>query len=270
MDRKTINIDLDSLSMKKKSSRSKSSSKTSKKADDLEIKPSNVRQLLLEKLKEYKKKHKTMKSMKDKPRGIQNPYENYLEQVEKSKEKDMEQVHLEMPDNANVSSIIPKQLPPPPYSNMKNSNLPTFRSYMQNKTQKNYELPRPNNIPSRFKHVQQNTNNDQQMRESKMPKHIKSFIKRKLTLGKSPSRKIGIMITNQKTRKNIENFKLENRKTDIKTIKNYLKKHNIINHGTSCPALLLREMYENARLCGTVQNMNGKNLIDNYLNDEKS
>ena len=91
-----------------------------------------------------------------------------------------------------------------------------------------------------------------------------------MTLGKSPSRKIGIMITNQKTRKNVENFKIENRKTNLKTIKNYLKKHNIINHGSSSPALLLREIYENARLCGTIQNLNGKNLIDNYLNDEKS
>lgn len=262
MDRKTINIDLDSLSMKKKSSRSKSSSKPSKKAEDLEIKPSNVRQLLLEKLKEYKKKHKTMKCMKDKPKGVQNPYGNYLEQVEKSKEKDMEQVHLEMPDHTTISSIVPRQLPPPPYSNMKNSNLPTFRSYMQNKTQKNYVLP-TTNIPSRFHH-------NQSSQPAKIQKHIKSFIKRKLTLGKSPSRKIGIMITNQKTRKNVENFKLENRKTDLKTIKNYLKKHNIINHGTSCPALLLREIYENSRLCGTVQNMNGKNLIENYLNDEKS
>ena len=62
---------------------------------------------------------------------------------------------------------------------------------------------------------------------------------------------------------------IENRKANLKTIKNYLKKHNIINHGTSSPALLLREIYENTRLCGTVQNTNGKNLIDNYLNHEK-
>jgi hypothetical protein len=244
MDRKTINIDLESLSMKKKSStRNKTSSQ--KKKDDLEIKPSNVRQLLLEKLKEYKKKHKTMKAVSEKSH---NPYEEYLEKVDKTKESDAQQVHVDIKDNT------PK--PQPPYSNMKNSTIPTFRSYMKNITQKN--LP-----PPQFRSLEKT-------QETSIPKQVKSMIKRKFTLGKSPTKKIGIMITSQKTRKNIEDFKIENKKENLKTIKNYLKKHNMIHHGTTCPALLLREIYENSRLCGTVQNTNGKKLIDNYLNDEKS
>ena len=51
----------------------------------------------------------------------------------------MEQVHLTMPpDQANQPSFSLKQPSQrPPYSSMKNSNLPTFRSYMHNKTLKN-------------------------------------------------------------------------------------------------------------------------------------
>ena len=101
---------------------------------------------------------------------------------------------------------------------------------------------------------------------------MKKVIKRRLTLGKGNEKKkskVGVLITNNVTRKNIEKFKVQNKSMNIKTVKNYLKKHNFIKHGTSCPSLLMREMYENIRLCGNVNNLNSQNLINNFMKDDE-
>ena len=109
MEKKTINIDLDSLSMKK--SRGPKKSKTKKSVQDLEIKPSNVRQLLLEKLKEYKKRHKTRKredmlqSSNNTPSTSPHTHNIYEKYLNKLNEKNSENVNLAMNSSLTTNAI---------------------------------------------------------------------------------------------------------------------------------------------------------------------
>ncbi len=88
-------------------------------------------------------------------------------------------------------------------------------------------------------------------------------IKKTFKLGKN-GKKISVLIKNNKTRKKIEDKKMEHKKEKISTIKNYLKEKNLIKFGTSAPSKLLREMYETSELCGGIINHNKDVLIHNF------
>jgi hypothetical protein len=93
-------------------------------------------------------------------------------------------------------------------------------------------------------------------------------IKKTFTIGKNKKgRSVGVLIKNINTRKKIEDDILKHKKTNITTVKNYLKSHNMIKHGTTAPTNLLRTMYENMKLCGDVANDNINNLIHNFEKD---
>lgn len=97
----------------------------------------------------------------------------------------------------------------------------------------------------------------------KILRHTKTL---KFKLGKNNKcRKIGIYIKNRQTQKNIKQdfFKLKNE--DINEVKKYLRKHNLINSGTSAPNDVLRELYEKAILSGDVNNKNTNYLINNFV-----
>tara|TARA_B100000900_G_scaffold413369_1_gene437198 strand:- start:28 stop:876 length:849 start_codon:yes stop_codon:yes gene_type:complete len=154
---------------------------------------------------------------------------------------------VQLPQPTPSSIVATVQLPqstpsinsPLPYSNLKNSNLPTFRQWKQ-QTQKNIMKP----------------------------KREKVNISKKMIVGLNKTKKkVGIFLKNNKMKQDIENSIIEMKKTKLKTLKSYLKKKNLIQYGTSAPTDLLKEIYISSNLCGGINNINGSVIIDNYYND---
>ena len=260
-EKKTINIDQNLL----KATPSKKKEKRIKSEKMAQVKPQSVKELLLQKLKEYKKqkKRETQKQNSLVPSNsiISN---SFMESIQKRRNKTEQNVYTDAMVENNLSNtivekpkevILPQQLNnnpqqlnnnpqqlnnnPLPYSNLKNSNLPTFRQWKQ-KTQK--VLP--------------------QLKREKV-----NISKRMIVGLNKTKKKVGIFLKNNKIKQNIDNTIIEMKKTKLKTLKSYLKKKNLIQYGTSAPTDLLREIYISSNLCGGVNNINGNTMVDNYYND---
>lgn len=101
-------------------------------------------------------------------------------------------------------------------------------------------------------------------------KYLKKTIKRKFTLGKSDKlRRVGVLITDRQTRKNIIDTQKELKKTNITDVRKYLRQHGIIKVGSTCPADILRKTFESAVLTGEVTNTNKETLLHNFLSGDK-
>lgn len=100
----------------------------------------------------------------------------------------------------------------------------------------------------------------------KILRHTKTL---KFKLGRnSKNRKIGIYIKNRETQKNIKKDFNKLKNIDINEVKKYLRKHNLINSGTSAPNDVLRELYEKAVLSGEVTNKNSNYLLNNFIQED--
>lgn len=100
-------------------------------------------------------------------------------------------------------------------------------------------------------------------------KYIKKTIKRKFTLGKSSKmRKVGVLIKDNRTRKNIVTAQKELKKADISDIRKYLRKHGIIKVGSSAPPDVLRKTFECAMMTGDITNTNKDVLLHNFIHDQ--
>lgn len=95
--------------------------------------------------------------------------------------------------------------------------------------------------------------------------------RRKFTLGKYKNGKnrgkIGVLIKNNKIRKQVKDECRLLKKRPIKEVKEYLRKRNFIRVGCSAPENIIREMYENAFLFGDIYNKNKDMLFHNYMNE---
>ena len=101
----------------------------------------------------------------------------------------------------------------------------------------------------------------------KANKITKKTIKKKYTLGKNKNkRKVGVLIKNNKTQKQVSNAYKELKKTPLKEIKDYLYKHNLIKIGSNIPIDVGRQMFEAAKLTGNVININSNNILHNLEN----
>jgi hypothetical protein len=102
-------------------------------------------------------------------------------------------------------------------------------------------------------------------------KHItKKTTKKKYTLGRSLSKnKIGVLIKDNRTRKNVLTAQKELKRKNINDVKKYLREHNLIKTGSNAPNDVLRKLYESSMLSGEITNTNRETLLHNFGKEEK-
>lgn len=240
MDTRIININKNDLSIKPKKERN------TKKAhlEPVTINTTNIRKLLLEKLKQHKKTQKNILLNKD---NFDSKVPNYsnLKNGSKPTYRELQKLNISQvpvqvmsqPVAQPIAQIQPVAQPVIPAQPVAQPVIPVLPAQQIDIF----------NIPYNKPYIQE--------RE----------IKKTFRLGKNPkNNSINVLIKCNKTRKNVEHMKSELKKTKINTIKNYLKTNNLIKFGTSAPSGLLKEIYESSKLCGEVYNNNANTLIHNY------
>jgi hypothetical protein len=265
---RTISIDPQFLNIS--SSRKKvKTQKTNLQLSDIKLNSNNIRELLLEKLKSQSKNKKTHKIpsvqlntmdeqtmlCKDEPNKSMDPV--IVTKDEPIKEKVIEPLIMNSNSeiDTNISSVIQ---PDKPYGVLKNGNKPTFKTWNKSSNTPSVNpisnMPEVEIVPVKEEPVQ-------------LVEEIE--VKKIFELGRNKKNKsVNVLIKNNNTRKKIECDKINFKKTNLSTIKNFLKKQNLIKFGTSAPNNLLRDMYENSKLCCEIHNENSKNIEHNFNEDK--
>jgi hypothetical protein len=231
---------------------------------EVNINASNIRQMLLDKLKEHKRTRKIETKITPllQDKTFDESCKDITETTETTETKDEVKIHSTKNDNELIEPIqsksysqsveLNKSHKDKPYGNLKNGIKPTFKQMYQEIEQ------------SQEKEIDEIEEKDSHghIDQSKTVLEEKE-VKKTFKLGKS-GKKISILIKNNKTRKKIEDKKTQHKNEKISTIKNYLKEKNLIKFGTSAPSKLLREMYETSEMCGGIVNHNKDVLIHNF------
>lgn len=220
---------------------------------EVNINASNIRQMLLDKLKEHKKTRKIETTpiplLQDKT------FEESCNEKEEHPPIPINVIPIVNPISPNViTSISQDTIKDKPYGNLKNGSKPTYKMYQ---TQGNVQTHQPQFQP----HDQSQPDSIESVQDPIILEEKE--VKKTFKLGKS-GRTISVLIKNNKTRKKVEDKKTEHKKTQLSTIKNYLKEKNLIKYGTTAPSKLLREMFETSELCGGILNQNKDVLIHNF------
>jgi hypothetical protein len=119
-----------------------------------------------------------------------------------------------------------------------------------------------------------NNNNVQLVIDDTPPQPKKTFIKKttikKHTIGKSTKyRRVGVLLKNKLSRKQVIDAQRELKKTPIHEIKKILRKQGLIKVGSTAPNDVIKETYESAVLAGEITNKNSDVLFHNFMNDKK-
>lgn len=219
----------------------------------------NLRQILLDKLMKHRKTQKKME-----PSILNN---NFDEQCSFPSPV-IPEMPLETQPEPDPISLKDK-----PYGVLKNGLKPTFKTW--NKSQKNMISPTcPTPIleikPVEIATPEVKIEPPPQILMEPMNEDIERVEKHPVKVGKSKkNRTVQIWIACHKTRKQKEENHDAIRKTNLTTVKNYLKNHRLIKVGSTAPTNLIRQIYENAKLYGDVTNENKQNLLYNFEKDSK-
>lgn len=101
-----------------------------------------------------------------------------------------------------------------------------------------------------------------------IPKIKRTTKKFTYKLGKiNGKNRIGVLIKNRETQKNIKHEVSLLKQKSIQDIKNHLRSKNLIKVGSDAPNDVLRKMYEDSLLSGEITNINNNNMVYNYLNE---
>ena len=239
---RTISIDPQFLNISKKKIKQKPII-----ASEVNINANNIKQLLLEKLRQHKKSKKNKGPMIQmntfdeqntiKPQLIEKDKSVEVTLLDKPKIEPIE-VCVETPKIEPVIEVCEtfenKIQPDKPYGVLKNGTKPTYKIWSKQEPEVYVE-----------------------------PIIEEREIQKTFILGKK-NKSVSVLIKNNKTRKNNEESKINLKKTSLTTLKNHLKKNNLIKFGTTAPSELLREMYENSKLCGEISNNNPTNIVHNF------
>jgi hypothetical protein len=275
---RTINIDPQFLSISKKKQKSQ---KTNIPLNEVKLNSNNIRELLLEKLKQHKKNKKTLKNpvvqlntmdeqnniMREMPE-LSNNLENEISQLE---ETPLQNEVLPLKEEYTIR-------PDKPYGVLKNGIKPTYKNWashengfqpINNKEQfkqeiNNYEVIKQE--PINQEPVKQEQFKQEPVKQEPLIQELE--VKKVFQLGRNKKNKtVSVLLKNNSTRKKIELDRVNFKKANISTVKNFLKKQNLIKFGTTAPNNLLREIYESTKLCGEITNENTKSLIHNFKED---
>jgi len=258
------------------------------------VKP-NLKKELINKVNQHRKtiqKEKAKKESKSDVKEIPNNIDQSLEylnnlakkSVEKKKKKRERKKQKTM---KNITHNTTSR-DPPPYSNLKTSSRPTYSQWRKtvknndnNNTKPNISFGEGDEVTTEVK-IFEDTFEQRQKKlqdlkdslvkpppteEQKKKKKVKRkhrTIKRKITLGKHKNR-VGVLIKNKKTRKNIKKEMETLRKKSMNQVKKYLRKHNLIKIGCAAPDSMLRDMFTDIYSSGDVYNKNTDILLHNYV-----
>lgn len=257
---------------------------------------------------QQKEKDREIVERKKQKRNEDNKFRNefkdtmdYLEELNKKKKRKNktlknkhQNVDVKPMINLKQNNIQPKHIynssnlkPSPPYGSLKNGTKPTYRQWRKtlkktdfkiennseiNNETNNENITFENNEIEKFdfsdrKQKLEMVKNKLKIHEPKKRKVKTRRIRRKITLGKDKG-KVGVLVKNKKTRKNIKNEINILKKKPITEIKEYLRKHNLIKIGSSAPDNICRGTYESAFLSGDVHNKNADILLHNWNKEE--
>jgi hypothetical protein len=125
------------------------------------------------------------------------------------------------------------------------------------------------NIENNLKNDKINIENNNLNNECENKKYIKKTIRRKYTLGRSNiCRKVGVLIKDNNTRKQIMDAHKELKRKNINEIKTHLREHDLIKVGSNAPNDVIRSIYESSMLTGIVNNNNKETMLHNFINNK--
>jgi len=286
---KKISINPDFFKMTNISGKKKKKTKQETHSADL-VKP-NLKKELINKVNAHRKniqKEKIKTESKEDVKEISNNIDQSLEYLNNLAKKSVEKKMKKRENKRKKTMKNTDFSEQPPYSNLKNSSRPTYSQWR--KTVKNNEDPQQNRTSISFGKGDEITtdvkifedtfeerqnklsnlkdslavNDPEELKKKKKVKRKHRTIRRKITLGKHKNR-VGVLIKNRKTRKNIEKEMNTLRKKSMVQVKKYLRKHNLIKIGCAAPDSMLRDMFTDIYSSGDVYNKNPDILLHNYV-----
>lgn len=161
----------------------------------------------------------------------------------------------------------------PPYGALKNGTRPTFREWKR-QTQKSLATEPQPLIKIDDKDFGKAPKTEREMKLERFKAKMKPRASKasrirtmKYRLGKLPDKRVAVLIKNRATRKQVQSEHGALKTQSILEVKNYLRRKNLLKAGSSAPADVLRQMYEQSILAGDVENTSRENLIHNFFTE---
>jgi len=234
----------------------------------------NLRQILLNKLLKHRK------TQKNDPQILNNSFDSQCSMDLVSSNVVASNVAIANPvsaptvlacDPVTVPVSVPVtisegviQLQDKPYGVLKNGIKPTYKQWSL--SQKNLDRSELN--PNDPVSIQKEPEKELEKEPKETPQVEKEY-KKPVLVGKNKKNKtVHVLIPCHKTRKLRSDQGELYKKTNLTTVKNYLKQHKLMKVGSTAPTNLIREIYENAKCFGDVINTNKHNLLHNFEKDD--